>query len=144
MTATGAALGAPAVHNRPVTAARKLATYADLAGLPDGVRGEILGGSLELLPAPRPRHSNVQRALGRFLGGPFHDDDGHGGPGGWWIFVEVDVQLGPHDVLRPDLSGWRRERLTRPDVRPLSIVPDWGCEIVSPSSGARDRARSPR
>lgn len=86
------------------------------------------------------RHSNPQRALGRFVGGPFHDDDGRGGPGGWWIFVEVDVQLGFHDIVRPDLSGWRRERLSNPGgERPILTPPDWVCEITSPSSEARDR-----
>ena len=58
-----------------------------------------------------PKHSKAQRALGRFVGGPFDDDDGRGGPGGWWIFVEVDVALSVHDIVRPDLAGWRRERL---------------------------------
>ncbi|UJR79424.1 Endonuclease, Uma2 family (Restriction endonuclease fold) [Sandaracinus amylolyticus] len=125
-------------------AAQKLATYEDLLRLPDDVRAEVIGGALELLPAPRPRHSNVQRALGRFVGGPFHDDDGHGGPGGWWIFVEVDIALGPHDVVRPDVSGWRRSRLARPDQRPLSIAPDWVCEILSPSTRVRDRVTKRR
>jgi Uma2 family endonuclease len=65
---------------------------------------------------------------------------GAGGPSGWWIFAEVDVSLGPHDVVRPDLSGWRRERLVRPGtVRPIEVVSDWVCEVVSPSTAARDR-----
>ncbi len=122
-----------------MTAAPKLATYADLLALPEGVRAELIAGVVEVLPAPRPRHANVQRALGRFVGGPFHDDDGFGGPGGWWIFLEVDVSLTPGDVVRPDLSGWRRDRLSQPDVRPLTVVPDWVCEIASPSTASRDR-----
>jgi Uma2 family endonuclease len=118
----------------------RLATYADLLALPDDVRAEVLAGTIVTAPAPLPRHANVQRAAGRFLGGPFHDDDGRGGPGGWWIFAEVDVALGPHDMVRPDLSGWRRERLVRPGtVRPIEVVPDWVCEVVSPSTAARDR-----
>ncbi len=119
--------------------ARELACYQDLLALADDVRAEILGGEIVAMPAPLPRHSNPQRALGRFVGGPFHDDDGFGGPGGWWIFVEVDVELEAHEVVRPDLAGWRRERLVTPDRRPLRVVPDWACEIVSPSSAARDR-----
>jgi Uma2 family endonuclease len=118
----------------------KLASYADLLALEDDARGEVLGGDIVTAPAPLPQHSKVQRAAGRFLGGPFDDDDGHGGPGGWWIFIEVDVGLGPHDIVRPDLSGWRRERLAHPArVRPIEVVPDWVCEIVSPSTAARDR-----
>ena len=123
-------------------AARRLATFRDLLELPEDVRAEVLGGEIVTAPAPLPRHSKAQRALGRFIGGPFDDDDGHGGPGGWWIFVEVDVELAPHDVVRPDLAGWRRERLADPaDQRPIRVVPDWACEISSPSTAARDRVQ---
>lgn len=118
----------------------KLATYADLLVLGEDVRAEVLAGEIVSAPAPLPQHSNAQGAARSFLGRPFHDDDGRGGPGGWWIFVEVDIALGPHDIVRPDLSGWRRERLAQPGkVRPIEVVPDWVCEIVSPSSAARDR-----
>jgi Uma2 family endonuclease len=100
----------------------------------------VLGGDVVLSPAPLPRHSKAQGSARRFLGGPFDDDDGHGGPGGWWIFVEVDVMLGPHDIVRPDLAGWRRDRLRQPGrVRPIEVVPDWVCEVLSPSTAARDR-----
>lgn len=103
----------------------KLATYADLLALPEDVRAEVLAGEIITSPSPLPRHSKVQRSMSRFVGGPFDDDDGRGGPGGWWIFVEVDVALGPHDIVRPDLAGWRRERLARPGAtRPIEIVPD--------------------
>jgi Uma2 family endonuclease len=119
---------------------RKLATYADLLALPADTRAEVLGGDVIFSPAPLPRHSKAQGSARRFLGGPFDDDDGRGGPGGWWIFVEVDVQLGPHDVVRPDLSGWRRDRLLQPGLkRPIEVVPDWVCEVLSPSTAARDR-----
>lgn len=108
--------------------------------LGEDVRAEVLAGELVVTPAPLPRHSKPQRALGRFVGGPYDDDDGRGGPGGWWIFVEVDVRFGPHDIVRPDLSGWRRERLIDPgDLRPIDVVPDWVCEITSPSTASRDR-----
>lgn len=120
--------------------APKLATYEDLLRLPEDVRAEVIAGEVVTAPSPLPKHSKAQRALGRFIGGPFDDDDGHGGPGGWWLFVEVDVQLGIHDVVRPDLSGWRRERLSDPgEQRPITVVPDWVCEVLSPSTASRDR-----
>ena len=122
------------------TPAPKLATYADLMALPEDVRAEVLAGEVVASPSPSPRHATVQRTVSRFVGGPFHDDDGRGGPGGWWILVEVDVALGRHDIVRPDLSGWRRERLPRPGAtRPIEVVPDWACEVLSPSTAARDR-----
>jgi Uma2 family endonuclease len=119
-----------------------LATYRDLLALPANVRAEVLAGEIVVAPVPLPRHSKVQGAARRFLGGPFDDDDGRGGPGGWWIFVEVDVALGPHDIVRPDLAGWRRARLPRPGAtRPIEVVPDWVAEILSPATAARDRVQ---
>lgn len=122
-----------------MSAAPKLATYDALLELPEGTRAEVIAGSVEVMPAPRPRHSKVQGAIRRYVGGPFDDDDGDGGPGGWWIFVEVDIELSKHDIVRPDLSGWRRDRLADPDERPFTTVPDWVCEILSPSTVRHDR-----
>jgi len=121
-------------------AAKRPATYQDLLQLPEDARGEIVAGEIVVMPAPLPRHSRVQRALSRQIGGPFDDDDGRGGPGGWWILLEVDVQLSVEDVVRPDMSGWRRNRLTDPwDIRPIEVVPDWVCEVISVSNAAHDR-----
>lgn len=121
-------------------AAPRLATYSDLLALPESVRGEIVAGELRTAPSALPKHSRAMRALGGAIGKPFDDDDGRGGPGGWWIFLEVDVQLSEHDIVRPDLAGWRRERLAEPwDTRPIALVPDWVCEILSPSNAAHDR-----
>jgi len=120
--------------------ARKLGTYEDLLAYPEDARVELIHGSVVTAPAPLPQHSNAQRFLSRKVGGPFHDDDGFGGPGGWWIFPEVDVRLNLHNVVRPDLAGWRRERLADPaTLRPIDVVPDWICEILSPTSVSRDR-----
>jgi Uma2 family endonuclease len=120
--------------------ASKLATYADLLALSEDVRAEVIAGEVVTSPSELPRHASVKGAVGSFLGRPFDDDDGRGGPGGWWMFFEVDVALSEHDVVRPDLSGWRRERLPRPGaMRPIDVVPDWVCEILSPSTAARDR-----
>jgi Uma2 family endonuclease len=128
-----------------VTPAHKLATFQDLLKLPDDVRAEILDGHIVVSPPPFPEHARTQRAIGRAVGGPFDDDDGRGGPGGWWIMTEVDVQLAAHCVVRPDLAGWRRQRLPHPwGQRPLSVVPDWVCEIISPGRSADDRVRKRR
>jgi len=120
--------------------ARRLLAWEDLLRIPEDVRAEIIAGTLTTPPSPLPRHARAQRALGSFLGRPFDDDDGRGGPGGWWILLEVDVRLSPHDIVRPDLAGWRRERLPSPwDIRPIDVPPDWICEVVSPSNAAQDR-----
>jgi len=123
-------------------AAAKLATYEDLLALPERVRAEVIHGSIVVQPAPLPEHGRAQGSIWRSIGGPFDDDDGRGGPGGWWILLEVDVRLGAHDILRPDVAGWRRDRLPRPwGLRPIDVVPDWVCEILSPSSQSHDRVQ---
>lgn len=120
--------------------ARKLATYDDLRALGEDARAEVIAGEIAVSPSPLPAHSKTQRSLGSLVGGPYDDDDGRGGPGGWWIFMEVDVRLSPHDIVRPDLVGYRRERLPNPArLRPIEVVPDWVCEVVSPTSASRDR-----
>lgn len=107
-------------------APERLATWEDLLAFPEDVRVELIAGSIVTARTPLPRHAKPKGSLGRFIGGPFDDDDGHGGPGGWWIFLEVDVRFSPHDIVRPDLAGWRRERLPKPgDVRPIDVRPDW-------------------
>jgi Uma2 family endonuclease len=128
-----------AAHASLVDPARKLATYEDLLALPADARAEIVRGTIVVMPAPRPRHLKVQGALRRFVGGPYDDDDGYGGPGGWWIFGEVDVRFDRHETVRADLAGWRRARLPEPDQRPIDVVPDWICEVLSASNVARDR-----
>jgi Uma2 family endonuclease len=46
--------------------------------------------------------------------------------------------------VRADLAGWRRERLPEPDVQPIEVVPDWVCEVLSPSNQAHDRVTKRR
>jgi Uma2 family endonuclease len=120
-------------------------TYDALLALPEHERGEVISGALTLSPSPSPEHGRAQRALGHLIGGPFDDDDDRGGHGGWWIIPEVDVRLGKHDIVRPDVSGWQRERLPSPwGLRPIDVVPDWICEIVSPFNAAHDRVTKRR
>lgn len=122
-----------------MTAATRLRTYEDLEALPEDVRAEILGGEIVVQPSPVFDHGFIQAGLSHFIGGPFGFGGG-GGEGGWWIVVETDVRFSPHDVTRPDLAGWRRARLPSPwGRRPIEVVPDWVCEVLSPTTAQRDR-----
>lgn len=119
--------------------ALKHAQLPDLLALDPDARVELVGGQLVPKAEANARHGKAQGTIRRFIGGPFDDDDGYGGPGGWWIFTEVLVLLGP-DVFRPDLSGWLRERLPDPAQHtPIEVVPDWCCEVLSPSNARHDR-----
>lgn len=119
--------------------ARRLATWEDLLATPaDNRTYEIIGGELEAFPRPRPRHGLIQARLSSRLSSFF--DDGPEGPGGWWLVIEPDVELGPNDIVAPDVVGWRREHLPElPDDGPIRVVPDWVCEVISPSHPQRDR-----
>jgi Uma2 family endonuclease len=119
--------------------ARPLATWQDLRDTPEnGIKYESLSGTLEALPSPLPGHRLVQGVLVSELHAPF--SRGRGGPGGWWNLIEPDVSLGVHDIVSPDLVGWRKERVpVFPAVRPIAAVPDWICEVLSPSTERRDR-----
>ena len=121
-----------------MSAVIRFATYEDIIALPEHITGEIIDGELHAQPRPTSRHSRVETGLGRDLSGPF--DLGRGGPGGWIILSEPELHLGPH-VLVPDLAGWRRERLPLIPDGHIDIVADWVCEILSPSTARKDRAR---
>jgi Uma2 family endonuclease len=134
-------------HTRAATAtlagvsgvARQLATFRDLAALGDA-SAEVIHGVIVYKAEPSAEHGDAQLALGAFLRQHFHRTGGPVGPGGWWILTEVDVTLAPDEIYRPDISGWRRDRVPeRPLGRPIAIRPDFICEVLSESNAATDQ-----
>lgn len=117
---------------------RRRALYEAFLGVPAHQHAEIIAGTLYVAPRPAPAHVNAASVLGGELNGPFQR--GRGGPGGWWILFEPELHLVPLEPLVPDLAGWRVERMPElPDTAYFEIVPDWVCEILSPSSERVDR-----
>jgi Uma2 family endonuclease len=117
--------------------ARKIPTRADLEALPPGVKGEIIEGVLYTMTRPRGLHQKVNLRIGSDLDAPF--DRGRGGPGGWWILPEPGIELPDTPEISPDLAGWKREHLlVLPDDTPITVVPDWVCEILSPTTRRHD------
>ena len=111
--------------------------YRAIAALPEGVTGEILEpGLIRTMGRPGAAHryasSGIVDALGRF--------NSMCGGTGWWIEIEAEVRLG--DLLAvPDLAGWRVTETPPGFIRqnPIVQVPDWCCELLSPSTGRDDR-----
>lgn len=122
-----------------MNAVLNLSLYEQLLALPAHVTGEILNGKLYAQPRPQGRHGLAERGLGGNLIAPF--DFGRGGPGGWWIIPEPEVHfVRDIEVAVPDLAGWRREHMASvPDDHRFEVVPDWVCEILSPSTAKKDR-----
>lgn len=113
--------------------APRLPTLADLEALPPGIKGEIIEGVLYTMTRPRGPHQKANLRIGSDLEGPF--DRGRGGPGGWWILPEPGIEVANTPEISPDIAGWRRERLPElPSDRAITVVPDWVCEILSPST----------
>jgi len=118
---------------------RKPTLYEYLEGLPEGMTGEILNGQLHAQPRPSNRHAHAAIKLGGPISRGY--DNGIEGPGGWWVLLEPEVHfVRDSEVAVPDLAGWRRERIPYlPEGHRIEIVPDWVCEILSPSTASKDR-----
>lgn len=115
----------------------RLPTRADLEALPPGVKGEIIEGTLYTTTRPRAHHQRAVADAYADLGAPF--TRGRGGPGGWWILVEPGIELPSAVEFSPDLAGWRRGRLPElPTDEPIRVVPDWICEVLSPTTRRYD------
>jgi Uma2 family endonuclease len=120
-------------------AMQPLALYDRLLQLPENLTGEIMGGELYIQPRPAAPHALSASALGGELYGLFQK--GRGGPGGWWIIDEPELHfVRDTEVLVPDIAGWRRERMPiLPQDHRFLVIPDWICEILSPSTLRKDR-----
>ncbi|OGH55833.1 MAG: hypothetical protein A3G34_00235 [Candidatus Lindowbacteria bacterium RIFCSPLOWO2_12_FULL_62_27] len=109
-------------------------TYEDYLLTPEDQRYELIEGDLEMTPSPRTLHqivcSNVfrlldpyvqERRLGRVLFGP------------------TDVILSNINVLVPDILFVAQEREAVIEDRGIVGPPDLVVEVISPSSGEKDR-----
>jgi Uma2 family endonuclease len=120
-----------------------LASAADLLAIPDARRfHEVIAGDVVQKAAPTGEHGATQAALAGSLFGPFSRRPGGRFPGGWWFETEVEIEFQTHEVYRPDVVGWRRERSPqRPTGTPVHLRPDWICEILSASNASASNAR---
>lgn len=111
--------------------------YAEIERLPANLAGEILEpGVIKTMARPgKARRRAARRCLSALAG---HDRNVEGS--GWWIESEVEVRLPGDRLVVPDLAGWRVERVSDlPDENPLTVIPDWCCEVLSPSTARDDK-----
>ncbi len=126
--------------------ARRTASVADFLATPPEQRfHELLGGEIVKKATPSAEHGDAQAGVVGAIRPPYQRRAGGGGPGGWWIATEVEVLLPSSQVVRPDVLGWRRDRVPeRPTGSPVQIRPDWICEIVSPANANTDTVKKLR
>jgi Uma2 family endonuclease len=109
----------------------------ELDKLADNLVGEVIGGVLYTMGRPRPAHAKVEIAIGTDLG-----EGRLGGtppPSGWVILPEVELLFPNGESAVPDLSGWRTERIEgQLEDNPVTVAPDWVCEILSSSTRRKD------
>ncbi|MEM1317197.1 MAG: Uma2 family endonuclease [Pseudomonadota bacterium] len=118
------------------------ATYEDLEAVPANMVAELIDGELVTMPRPGPKHAIAAGSTTSELTGPFQK--GRGGPGGWIFMPEPELHFGIQ-VTVPDIAGWRREHAPAvSDDAFVTQVPDWICEILSPSTARYDRGAKRR
>jgi len=125
--------------------ASRRATLEDFLAIPEAQRfHELLAGEIVEKATPSGEHGDAQAGVVGAVRPPYQRAPGRGGPGGWWIATEVEVAL-PEEIVRPDVVGWRRERVPeRPTGAPVRQRPDWVCEVVSPSNANVDTVKKLR
>jgi Uma2 family endonuclease len=111
--------------------------YEEIRHLPEGLTGEILEeGVLRVMSRPGKRHRRSARACLDALSGADANVRGTG----WWIEIEAEIRFPPARLAVPDLSGWRVAQVPDlPDENPLTVLPDWCCEILSPRTARDDK-----
>ena len=120
----------PVVSTAKMTARQFLMLGED----PPGVRLELVNGEVAVSPSPMPRHSHVEKYLARILLNHIIEHDLG------LLLGDTDTIFGEHDVRRPDLIYFTKERehLVSED-HAIEGMPDLCVEILSPSSVKIDR-----
>jgi len=113
-------------------------TCDDLQELPDdGQRYEIIDGELIASPAPIANHQRVLKRLVRVFD-DFANETGRGEV----FFAPFDVQLGYHDIVKPDLVFIATELGRVPGQHhKFEGSPVLVAEVISPSSWQTDRVK---
>jgi Uma2 family endonuclease len=113
--------------------ARKLKTVDDLLQSGDE-RVELINGEIIKRTMARAEHALIQSSISDEVSLLKRKD----GPGGWWIMPEISVKYNEYQCPSHDLAGWRKERIPSRPVGIMNVIPDWVCEITSPSHERKD------
>jgi Uma2 family endonuclease len=111
------------------------AQFLEMGEDPPGVRLELVDGEVAVSPSPEPKHSYADRNLGYLLHAHIRVNDLGA------LFGDVDTIFGEHDVRRPDLIYFAKDRFHLVGEKAMEGPPDLCVEIISPSSRTIDRKK---
>jgi Uma2 family endonuclease len=112
-------------------------TAEDLANTPDdGQRYEVIGGELVVSPSPTTKHQRASIRLSRIFADYLERSES-----GEAFAAPLDVVLGMHDIVQPDLIVVLQQHADRVTDAGIVGAPDIVIEITSPSSQRIDRIR---
>lgn len=115
--------------------AHRLQTIDDLYQAAQAeLRVELINGEIIKRPMARFAHAMVQSSLVDEISLFKRRKD----EGGWWIATEVSVRYNEYHCPTHDLAGWRKERVPRPPLGVMEVLPDWVCEITSQGHEGKD------
>ncbi|MBM4345934.1 MAG: Uma2 family endonuclease [Deltaproteobacteria bacterium] len=112
------------------------ATWEDIVNLPENLHAEVVNGRVHYRLTARGQHGH---AVGEIFSA-VRRSAGQGGGDGWWILLDAGFDIGHGSFVGPDLAGIRKARCPEfPTGFPIRLVPDWVCEVLSPSNAHYDR-----
>ncbi len=120
----------------------KKMTYRDYCALPEepGYRYEVLDGILVKDPSPNVSHQRVIPRLWQILDDYYRSIDQEGE-----VFLSpLDVTLGDYTVVQPDLFYVSRQQKEIVRLERIDGAPTLAVEVISPSSGRKDRMKKMR
>ena len=107
--------------------------FLELGEDPPGVRLELVDGEVAVSPSPIPAHGYTVVQLLMLLG-THAKQNGLGR-----VYPDTDTIFGEHDVRRPDVLFFAKDRLGLIGKKAMEGPPDLCVEVLSPSSGTIDR-----
>jgi len=109
-------------------------TVDDLDAFPDdGLRYELVDGSLHVSPPATVRHSHAASHLGYLFSAALDVS--------WVAVVDAGIRFDDRTYRQPDLSVVSRQALDRPLAVPADVL--LAVEVVSPNSVTADRLTKP-
>jgi Uma2 family endonuclease len=134
-----------APSSRPAALLHTPHGWSGSARIPSDVRSHVIDSEVIEMDTPSAEHGNAQAGIVTCLRRLFHRRVGGELPGGWWIMTEVEIEFEPDQLFIPDVVGWRRSHAPDPPSgRPMTMRPDWVCEVISPATAHDDLVKKLR